>query len=73
VQRTSLTGVDGLTSVCDPSDRCQSVSELCCFSLQFVCGCFGGKCGLFLGSVALQWLCALGKLEEFEAEVILGF
>jgi hypothetical protein len=28
---------------------------------------------LLLGSVALQWLCDLNKLEVFESEVILGF
>jgi hypothetical protein len=33
----------------------------------------GWKYGLFLGSIAIQWLRGLGKLEEFEAEVISGF
>jgi hypothetical protein len=43
------------------------------FLLRFVCRSFGWKCSLFLESVAFQWLHGLGKLEEFEAEVILGF
>jgi precorrin-6B methylase 1 len=38
VQRTGLTGADGLTCVLDRSDRCWSGSELCCFS-GAVCVC----------------------------------
>jgi hypothetical protein len=69
----SLAGDDSLTGACVQSDRCRSSSKLRCVPLWFVCSCVGWKCGLFLGSVALQWLCGLGKLEKFEVEVISGF
>jgi hypothetical protein len=75
VQTTGLTNVDGLTGVCVCVTGLISVglaASYVGFPLQFVCGCFGGNCGLFLGSVTLYWLRSLGKFEEFEVEVILG-
>jgi hypothetical protein len=73
VQTTGLTNVDGLTGVCVCVTGLISVglaASYVGFPLQFVCGCFGGNCGLFLGSVTLYWLRSLGKFEEFEVEVI---
>jgi hypothetical protein len=58
----------------DAKERQHNIgSKLCSFPLRVVCGCFGRRCDFFLGLVALQWLRGLGKLEKFEAEVILGF
>jgi tellurite resistance protein TehA-like permease len=83
VVATGLTGADDRSDQCRRFDWCVCVcvtglisvglaASYVGFPLQFVCGCFGGNCGLFLGSVTLYWLRSLGKFEEFEVEVILG-